>query len=162
MRLFYKFWNIIRPTPEYIKLEQKVVKELMTHKNPGPLLKALLNKQILFHKNTGFSPWISHAGLITVVDDIYGYEVKIDGGPLIDCRHTVYGIDRLSANRIMCAAVNCAMGGAITDGIVIEEYNRIYGNIDLTILKGKPHTMEDMIRTIRERQETADASKSNA
>ena len=45
------------------------------------------------HLQVGYKPVKSKGGLVSVCNDIYGSEVKLNNGELLDCRPEYYGLD---------------------------------------------------------------------
>ena len=69
--------------------ESKAVDRMLSMQDIQPLL-AVLYEGVIFHKIG--RDYTSDGGNITVCNDIMGYEVKIRGGELIDCRPSAYGL----------------------------------------------------------------------
>lgn len=96
--------------------EINVLTELVANNNPQPLLQALLANQVVFKKRNNWHA-TSLTRRIQIEDDIYFY-LEIDGRPISDFRFDPDpGTDRLTKDRITCAAARSAFGpGRVKSG----------------------------------------------
>ena len=85
--------------------EAKIIKKSIVTNNHTELLRyveTISGKFIPCGMN-----WISPGGCIEICDDLYGYEVSINGGPLIDSDYEWYGWTRGTGIKIYKAIVDC-------------------------------------------------------
>lgn len=66
----------------------------------APEFKALVTSYILW----------SQDGWIKVENDVYGYEVTIRGGPLLDCYPAYYRLTREQSDELFAAILSCVPG----------------------------------------------------
>lgn len=86
--------------------EGELVSLALKYKKPEPLIQHLMTTRETFIK-WSTRDYVSPSGRITVCDDIYGYEVKIDGGEMLDCSPSSYGLTRETADRLYIAILSC-------------------------------------------------------
>jgi hypothetical protein len=67
--------------------------------NPEPLIELMASTRTPTFSQLGRKYW-SGTGRITICSDIYGPEVKIDGGELVDCSPAYYGLTHETGKRL--------------------------------------------------------------
>lgn len=92
------------------KSERRIVLDMLESKDPTELIAALDSGQIKIVQSFGRN-YKSTGGQIKICMDIYGAEVHIRGGELLDCRPESYGLTRASGERLFSAimASYCGM-----------------------------------------------------
>jgi hypothetical protein len=92
-----------------LNTEARKESELVTAALNGEPLTLIehFEKQTKPFKQISSRDYISASGRITVCDDIYGYEIKIDNGLLLDCSPSYYGFREETAMRLYNAIVSC-------------------------------------------------------
>lgn len=78
-------------------------------KNLEPLIEYLENRAPNLHRVVGLY-YSSRWSTIRICDDIYGYEVKILGGELVDCCPHYYGLDYEEGKRLYRAILGLMPG----------------------------------------------------
>jgi hypothetical protein len=93
--------------------ENKLIKQFRNG-NPQPLIDYFNRPSHMLFK-VGARDYASKTFRVTVCDDIYGYEVKIDNGELLDCCPSYYGLTKETADQLYTAILSNLPGTTCYD-----------------------------------------------
>lgn len=98
------FFRPVHPAPTIParKSEHRIVSEMLESKDPTELIAALDAGDVVINQVYG-RDYASGSGQIKICMDIYGAEVTIRGGELLDCRPQSYGLTPANAERLFIA-----------------------------------------------------------
>lgn len=85
--------------------ENKAISHLYEFNDPEPLIKLLEDRRVPFRRGL-FGVYTSDTGRITVKNNIYGYDAKLDRGKLINYNSSYYMLSRTQGNNLFKAILS--------------------------------------------------------
>lgn len=112
-KFFQQLRKELQQAPDYGK-ERAVLRFIEYRREPTPEeFQAAVDH---FYSAPEFTPWkhrrvmLSKDGGVRVEDDIYGYEITIYSGPLLDVTPTYYRLTQEQADKLFDAILSCVPG----------------------------------------------------
>lgn len=111
LRAIINFMRPVHPMQPDIfkKSERRIVSDMLESKDPTELIAALDAGDIKIVQSFG-RDYKSTGGEIRICMDIFGAEVKIRGGELLDCRPQSYGLTEPNGQRLYLAIMAAYRG----------------------------------------------------
>lgn len=128
IRFLRWIWSLFEPMDfdQYKSPEAQILDRW--RKDPATLLDELIwfiGTEAVFTSPESLR-WLtmSSSGRIVIAKDIYGYEIKIDDGPLLDASPSFYGLTWGEAERLSRAIIARIPGGSAYHDLVTGQANQ--------------------------------------